>query len=123
MQVHRSARDASKTPRRSGRARAPGPTSAMVIVLAIATLISLLTREVPQATSGIGAENAGTRVGAGFMVIHDDAGNMPPGANSAIVNGTTGRTRATNTPDADDHAAVVTRWHREYLRHRQQSLR
>jgi hypothetical protein len=82
MQVHGAAQGVGTIPRR-GRLNALLAIAAIVV---IAALVALLVWVVPLATSGVGAEDAIPRAGAGSAIIHDDAGNLnrysyplPPG--------------------------------------------
>ncbi len=47
---------------------------AIVAVVVIAALATLVVWAAPLATSGVGAQDAGTNAGAGSAVVHDDAG-------------------------------------------------
>jgi hypothetical protein len=79
MQVSGPVQGASTIPRRS-RLNA---LLAIVAIVVIAAVVALMVWVVPLATSGVGAEDAISKAGAGSAVIHDDAGNMPTYAQRA----------------------------------------
>ena len=56
---------------------------AIAAIVVIAGAVALMVWVVPPATSGVGAEDAISKAGAGSAVIHDDAGNMPTDAQRA----------------------------------------
>jgi hypothetical protein len=56
---------------------------AIAAIVVIAAVVALMVWVVPLATSGVGAEDAIPKAGAGSAVIHDDAGNMPTDAQRA----------------------------------------
>jgi hypothetical protein len=53
---------------------------AIAAIVVIAAVVALVVWVVPLATSGVGAEDAIPKVGAGSAVIHDDAGKALPDA-------------------------------------------
>jgi hypothetical protein len=53
---------------------------AIAAIVVIAAVVALVVWVVPLATSGVGAEDAIPKVGAGSAVIHDDAGKVLPDA-------------------------------------------
>jgi hypothetical protein len=76
MQVSGPVQGASTIPRRSR-------LNALLAIVVIAAVVALMVWVVPLATSGVGAEDAISKAGAGSAVIHDDAGNMPTDAQRA----------------------------------------
>ncbi len=91
MQVHGAARGVGTIPRRGGRLEVLLAIAAVVVIVAV---MALLVREVPPATSGVGAEDANLNAGAVSTVVHDDAGNMPPtGAGSAVIHDDAGNVK------------------------------
>ena len=75
MQVGGTMQGASNIPRRGRRLEVLLAIAAIVV---IAVVVALQVWVVPPATtSGVGAEAASPKAGAGSAIIHDDAGNMP----------------------------------------------
>jgi hypothetical protein len=80
MQAHGAAQGVGTIPRRGRRLEVLLAIAAIVVIGAVT---ALLMQGVPPATSGVGTENANLKAGA--AIVHDDAGNMPPGAGTAVV--------------------------------------
>ena len=76
MQVDGAVQGVSTIPRRS-RLKV---VLAILAVLVIAAVVALMVWVVPLATSGVGAEDAIPKAGAGSAVLHDDTGNLPTDA-------------------------------------------
>jgi hypothetical protein len=81
MQAGNAAREVGTWPGR-GRLEA---LLLIAAVLAVAAVLALTVWVVPLTTSAVGAEDAVQKAGAGTAVVHDDAGNVNPGAIPAIV--------------------------------------
>jgi hypothetical protein len=90
MQAGNAARGVGTIPGR-GRQNA---LLTIAAVLVFAAALALAMWVVPIATSGVCAEDAVQKAGAGSAVVHDDAGNMPTdagldalrdGAGSAVI--------------------------------------
>ena len=86
MQAHGAARGGVGTtiPRRGGRLlEALLAIAAIVVIVAV---MALMTQGVLAPTSsGLGAQDANLKAGAGTAIVHDDAGNMPPATGSVLV--------------------------------------
>lgn len=80
MQAHGAAQGAGPIPRRRWRLEVLLAIAAIVVVVA---LTALLVRGVTPETGGLGAQEVNLK--AATAIVHDDAGNMPPGAGSAVV--------------------------------------
>ena len=87
MRVDGTAQRASTVPRR----RRPNVLLAIVAVVVISAMVALLVWAAPLARSGVGAEDADPKAGAGSAIIHDDAGNvnrysypLPPGKGARL---------------------------------------
>ena len=64
-------------PRRGGR-RLLEALLALAAIVVIVAVMALMTRGVVAPTAGgLGAQDADLNAGAGTVIIHDDAGNMP----------------------------------------------
>ena len=79
MQAHGGERGgvgATTMPRRGGWLQA---LLAVVAVVVIVAVMALMTRGlVAPATSGVGAQDANLKAGAGSTIVHDDAGSVKP---------------------------------------------
>ena len=76
MQADGAVQGVSTIPRR----RRLNVVLAILAVVVIAAMVALLIWAAPLATSGVGAEDAIPKAGAGSAVLHDDAGNLPTDA-------------------------------------------
>ena len=74
MQLDGALQGASTRPRR----RRLNVLLAMVAIVVIAAMVALLVGVAPLARSGVGAQDANPKAGAGSAVIHDDPWNLPP---------------------------------------------
>src|SRR4028119_191162 len=84
MQAHGAAQGVGTTIPRRGRRRLVEALLAIVAILVIVAVVALMTRGVVAPTSsGLGAQEADLKAGAGTAVVHDDAGNMPMDAERA----------------------------------------
>ena len=81
MQVDGAAHGVGTIPRR----RRLNVVLATVAVVVIAAMVALLVWAGAPARSGVGAEGANPKAGAGTAVIHDDPWNLPPNAGSAPI--------------------------------------
>ena len=86
MQAHGAAQGVGTTIPRRGR-RLLEALLAIAAILVIVAVMTLMTRGVvAPASSGLGAQDANLKAGAGSAVVHDDAGNMPlTGTGTAVV--------------------------------------
>ena len=57
----------------------------LLAIVVIAAMVALLVWAGAPARSGVGAEGANPKAGAGTAVIHDDPWNLPPNAGSAPI--------------------------------------
>ncbi len=58
---------------------------AITAIVVIAAMVALMVWAGALARSGVGAQEANPKVGAGTAVIHDDPWNLPPNAGSAPI--------------------------------------
>ena len=78
MQAHGAAQGVGTTIPRRGR-RLLEALLAIVAILVIVAVMALMTRGlVAPATSGVGAQDANLKAGAGSTIVHDDAGSVKP---------------------------------------------
>ncbi len=58
---------------------------AILAIVVIAAMVALLVWVVPLATSGVGAEDAIPKAGAGSAIVHDNAGNVHRNEGSGVM--------------------------------------
>jgi hypothetical protein len=98
MQAGNAARGVGTLPGR-GRLNA---LLAIAAVLVVAAMVAVAVWVVPLATSGVGAEDV-PKAGAGSAIVHDDAGNVNPGAVPALVHDDAGNMPTTSVGSAVIH--------------------
>ena len=86
MQAGGTVQGASNIPRRGGRLEG---LLALAAILVIGVALALVVWVFPLAGGGVGAQDDN----AGAAVVHDDAGNMPPGTGTGVVHDDAGNVR------------------------------